>query len=525
MFTLTKKITNESCRKSTPVKNKGGEVIQSEADQIDRWREHFSEVLNSEAPDNPVDVPNNESFDIDIDTNPPTIEEIEKSIKALGNGKSPGVDNIQAEMLKTQSNMVARKLEEVFKLTWKNEEIPEEWQKEVIIKLPRKGDLENCNNWRGVTLLSVQSKVLGRVIIVRVRDALDNKLREEQAGFRSGKGCMQQMFILRNIIDQCLERNSPFFMNYVDFRKAFDSIHGESLWRIMKYYGIPSKIINLVKMSYKNFRCAVQHEGKLSKCFFPVMSGVRQGCVISGFFFVLVIDWIIRQTTRRKRGIQCGLDTMEDLDFADDLALLSTSRRNLQQKTNELEVHAKRIGLHINTAKTKVMKIKTDDNQPFVIVIDDVETVDSFTYPGSVMDADKGSTADISDGQRLNTFHNRCLCRILRIFWPRTISNEKLYEEVEISRITDIIKARRWSFTGHILRFENTNDCRIVMNWTPMGKRSIGRPKETWRRMAEKERDVFGWTSWAEAAQNAVDRAEWRTIVHALCDTWRPRDP
>ncbi|KAI0228809.1 hypothetical protein LSAT2_020747 [Lamellibrachia satsuma] len=63
------------------------------------------------------------------------------------------------------------------------------------------------------------------------------------------------------------------------------------------------------------------------------------------------------------------------------------------------------------------------------------------------------------------------------------------------------------------------------MNWTPVGKRSIGRPKETWRRMAEKERDAFGWTSWAEAAQRAADRAEWRTIVHALCDTWRPRDP
>ena len=148
-------------------------------------------------------------------------------------------------------------------------------------------------------------------------------------------------------------------------------------------------------MSYTNFRCAVEHEGKLSK-WFPVMSGVRQGCVMSGFLFVLVIDWIMRKTTRRKRGIQWGLDTMEDLDFADDLALLSTSRRNLQQKTNELEVHAKRTGLHINTAKTKVMKIKTDDNQPIVIGIDNVETVDSFTYLGSVMDADKGSTADIS---------------------------------------------------------------------------------------------------------------------------------
>ena len=116
--------------------------------------------------------------------------------------------------------------------------------------------------------------------------------------------------------------------------------------------------------------------------------------MMSRFLFVLVIDWIMRKITRRKRGIQWGLDMMEDLDFADDFAVLSTSR-NLQQKTNELEVHAKRTRVHINTAKTKVMKIKTDDNQPIVIGIDDVETVDSFTYLGLVMDANKGSTADV----------------------------------------------------------------------------------------------------------------------------------
>ena len=145
--------------------------------------------------------------------------------------------------------------------------------------------------------------MLGRVIIVRIRDALDNKLRKEQAGFRRGKGCMQQMCILRNIIDQCLEWNSPLFINYVDFRKAFDRIHTENLWRIIKYYGIKSKIINPVKMSYKNFRCAVEHEDELSK-WFPVMSGVRQGFVMSGFLFVLVVDWIMRKEKRNSMGIR-----------------------------------------------------------------------------------------------------------------------------------------------------------------------------------------------------------------------------
>ena len=73
-------------------------------------------------------------------------------------------------------------------------------------------------------------------------------------------------FILRNIVDQCLEWNSPLFINYVDFRKAFDSINKESLWIIRKYYGIPSKSINLVKISYKNFKCAVEQIVKMVSC-------------------------------------------------------------------------------------------------------------------------------------------------------------------------------------------------------------------------------------------------------------------
>ena len=73
-------------------------------------------------------------------------------------------------------------------------------------------------------------------------------------------------------------------------------------------------------------------------------------------------------------------------------------------------MHVKRTGLHINTAKTKVMKIKTDDNQPIVTGIDDVETVDSFTYLGSVMDADKGSTADIQEQRDVgSTIRSRML--------------------------------------------------------------------------------------------------------------------
>ena len=67
------------------------------------------------------------------------------------------------------------------------DEIPEDWNCGLVVKLPKKGDLTDCGNWRGITLLSVPAKVMGRVIITRLHDAVDGMLREEQAGFRSGR--------------------------------------------------------------------------------------------------------------------------------------------------------------------------------------------------------------------------------------------------------------------------------------------------------------------------------------------------
>ena len=76
---------------------------------------------------------------------------------------------------------------------WREEKIPEEWMKGLLIKLPKKGDLSYCKNWHGIMLLNIASKVFCRVILERMKFALDEKLREEQAGFRDGRSCKDQI--------------------------------------------------------------------------------------------------------------------------------------------------------------------------------------------------------------------------------------------------------------------------------------------------------------------------------------------
>ena len=95
----------------------------------------------------------------------------------------------------------------------------------LIIKIPKKGDLTECGNWRGITLDSVPSKVFGRVLIDRIRDGVNSKLRGEQAGFRSGRGTVEQIFIFRNIIEQVVKWQATLYITFADFEKAFDSVH------------------------------------------------------------------------------------------------------------------------------------------------------------------------------------------------------------------------------------------------------------------------------------------------------------
>ena len=110
--------------------------------------------------------------------------------------------------------------------------------------------LGNCNNYRGITLLSIPGKVFNRIILNKLKDIVDPNLRDNQAGFRKNRSCVDQITTLRLIVEQSLEWNSSFYINFIDYQKAFDSVDGDMLWKIMRHYGIPEKIVNLVRSLY-----------------------------------------------------------------------------------------------------------------------------------------------------------------------------------------------------------------------------------------------------------------------------------
>jgi hypothetical protein len=234
------------------------------------------------------------------------------------------------------------------------------------------------------------------------------------------------------------------------------------------------------------------------------------------------------------RSIQWSLTAkLEDLDFADNLSLLSNKFQQIQLKTSALYNTAKSTGLEINTSKTKSLRINTQNNSAIKLDSQSIEDVNQFTYLGSIVSKNGGADNDIKSrfgkvrhafvtlrplwknkniSQKtklrifetnvksvllygsetwkqtkkneydLQVFINKCLRQILQIRWPNKISNSELWNRTGQSSITSTIKKRKLHWIGHILRRPQHNITRQALDWNPQGKRRRGRPTTTWRR-------------------------------------------
>jgi hypothetical protein len=252
---------------------------------------------------------------------------------------------------------------------------------------------------------------------------------------------------------------------------------------------------------YENMSGRAIHEDQLTEPF-EIKTGVRQGCLLSPFLFLLAIDWIMRSTTTgRKNGIQWSLtQQLEHLDFADDLALLSHSHAQMQDKTRMLDTLSQQTGLNIHREKTKMMRIYTNNREPITLGNATLQGVDTFTYLGSVINREGGTEEDIktrvqkargafvtlkniwksgqiktktkirifnsnvksvllygaetwrttrATNKKLQVFINRCLRTILKLHWYDKTTNEELWERTGQRPIEQEIRQRRWKWKGH----------------------------------------------------------------------------
>ena len=268
---------------------------------------------------------------------------------------------------------------------------------------------------------------------------------------------------------------------------------------------------------------------------------------------------------QRRVGIEWVQDKyLVDLDYADDVVMMSKSVEELQSILDALKEKGKQVGLKINANKTEVMKTAKALARNICLENRIINEVDSFKYLGTTIRND-GSLEDefaerlkrghqtmgrlnkIWRSNRLSThtkvrlymslvrsvltygneswycnetierrfrvFENKALRRILGVRWQERVPNSTIREITQVPWLDEWMMSSRWRWLGHILRADQHRIVREAVDWEPIGTRRRGRPRPTWMKTIRREaRD-----EWKTLPGRAQDRHGWREYVRALC--------
>jgi hypothetical protein len=412
--------------------------------------------------------------------------------------------------------------------------------------------------------------VLAYVLLNRIQEPFKAILRSNQAGFLQGRSCADHIHSIRCILQQHQEHRKPLSCCFVDYEKAFDSPHRETVWNILLAYGVPTKIVNLIKSLHHESKCRVRVENDYTD-WFGVTTGVRQGCVLAPCLFVIIMDYILRLAVPPERGLNLTEDlTLCDLEFADDVVILEKDVPLVGEVLQRIKDCSESIGLKINFKKTKNMLNEFCRNQTNLQLGGEcIESVDHFKYLGVHVTPDGSGDKELSiriaqasssfsgmkkiwrsnnfstktkcrlfnacimpillygceswhltkaQQRKLLSVENRFLRQILGIRWHDFVTNDTVRERTSQPSVTSVILNRRLGWLGHVLRMSPESVGQASLFYNPGGTRRRGRPCLTIARAYTADLQNIGLT-WEEAERLAQDRSAWRDLVATTCST------
>ncbi|KAL1447284.1 hypothetical protein WDU94_007617, partial [Cyamophila willieti] len=321
-----------------------------------------------------------------------SIEEVERVLKNIKNNKSPGPDKIINEFLK-HKNILKNYLATLFSYVLESETLPPDWGESEICCIFKKGERRDVRNYRGIALLNTMTKIFTQLLYNRIASWAEesNVLPEEQGGFRKGRGCSDQIFVLNCLIQIQIRHNKEkLYACFYDFRFCFDSLDHNIIWQKLQLTGLSGKMIRVIRALYSQAKCRVRVAGNEYTEDIKKTKGIMQGDSLSPLIFILVVaDLNCYLMDKGFRGIQVDSSTeVILLMYADDLVVLSHSKIDLQKKMKAIEEYCERNKLEVNAEKTKVVVFrksgKLSAQDKFYHMGAEIEVAKTFTYLGVV---------------------------------------------------------------------------------------------------------------------------------------------
>lgn len=454
-------------------------------------------------------------------------ENIERTIDDLKKDKCTGNDGISAEMIIYGKESLSEILTFMFNEIIRTQQIPKQWRETTITLIHKKGKKDDLNNYRPISNISTIYKLFSKTIYRNIKQDFNNKQPREQAGFREGFSTTDHLQTMNQLIEKCNEFQQPIYFLFIDFSKAFDSVEHETIWTSLENQNMDPNVIRTIKNIYKNNVAQIKTESTGRK--FKITRGVRQGDPLSPPLFSAVLEDIFQKMNwKTKYGIRICGQLLNNLRFADDIVLISTKAKHIQEMTTELTSLCKNYGLQINKSKTKVMT--NHIREDIILDHEKIEYIEDYIYLGqlkSFKDQEKKEInrritnswkqfwslkqileLDQSVETRKYLFDSAILpvltyglqtlslttksldqlriCqskmerKILRIRPSERIRNEDIRNSTRIIDVIDRTKRQKWSWAGHISRLQDQRWTKLATKWRPESKRRTGRPNKRW---------------------------------------------
>ena len=240
-YAAIKKLKAKTRNISWGIKDHDGNLLTNKDNIIERWAKFYEELYFDDSTAASID-------DVSYDPIPPILKtEVEHAIKNLKTGKSPGLDNICSEYLKAGGEPLVNVLLHLFNCILITGAVPQAFREALIVVIFKKDSRLDCGNYRPISLLSHVYKLFITIIASRVKDDLYASFPASQAAYQPGRGTIEQIIALEQIIEKSIEFNNPVYIAFIDFTKAFDSIKLPRLWKLLESTILNKRYINLLK--------------------------------------------------------------------------------------------------------------------------------------------------------------------------------------------------------------------------------------------------------------------------------------
>lgn len=278
----------------------------------------------------------------------PDISKILSLIYGLKNGKAPGYDQLKAETLKNNSHLFAAILQHLIQISFASGQYPQDLKNALVTLVHKNGDPEDIANYRPISLLSVLNKIIEELIVEQLTDHLEhnNILAEYQFGFRSGRGTQQAVCALQGCIQEALDANEHPVVVFLDYSRAFDTVHRERLLAKLESMGVQDKALLLLR-SYLQQRTQCIKVGSCISENLVVNYGVPQGGTIAPILFTAYVNDLLLNTNAYENRIGYADDTCIIFRFKN-----SVSKELIEKTLEQVQRWSSANGLLLNHKKS-----------------------------------------------------------------------------------------------------------------------------------------------------------------------------